>query len=70
MTTGATDRSQKVRWVQLVWGEYDEIVVTKSRFGVTPGEMFLQEVEDIELVSGNSCMLGRRVGCHPEMKLK
>ena len=70
MTTGATDRSQKVRWVQLVWGEYDEIVVTKSRFGVTPREMFLQEVEDIELVSGNSCMLERRVGCHPEMKLK
>lgn len=70
VNTGATERSQKVRWLQLAWGEYDEVVVTKLRFSVILVETFLQEVEDTELISGNSCMLERRVGCHPEMKLK
>lgn len=70
MNTGATNRSQKVRWAQLVWGECDEVVVAKFKFSVALMEMFLQIVEDTEHVSSKSCMLERRVGCHPEMKLK
>lgn len=70
MNTGATNRSQKVNRAQLVWGEYDEFVVAKLRFSVALVEMFLLAVEDPELTSGKSCMLERRIGCHPEMKLK
>lgn len=32
--------------------------------------MFLEAAEDSEFVSGKSCMLERRIGCDPEMKLK
>lgn len=44
--------------------------MTESGFRAILVEMLSQAVEDSELVSGKSCMLERRVGCDPEMKLK
>lgn len=64
MDNGATNRSQKVRRVQLVWGDYDE-VVAKLRFSVSLVEMFLQAVEDTECVSGKVFVLERRVSWLP-----
>lgn len=58
--------TQKVRRARLAWEKYEEVVVAELRFRAT----LLQAAEDSEPVSGKSCMLERRAGCDPEMKLK
>lgn len=69
MISGVTHRSQKSRWVQLLWVGYDKVVVIKLAFEATLLEMLLQAVEDSKLVSEMSCVLERRVEWDPEMKL-
>lgn len=61
MISGVTHRSQKSRWVQLLWVGYDKVVVIKLAFEATLLEMLLQAVEDSKLVSEMSCVLERRV---------
>lgn len=61
MNSTATNRSQKIRQAQIVWGEDDEVVVakTKLRFRTILMEMLLQAFGNSGLESGKSGMLDR-----------
>ena len=55
MISGVIHRSQKSRWVQLLWVGYDKVVVIKLAFEATLLEMLVQAVEDSKRVRNELC---------------